>query len=83
MTDFIDIDDKRYSEALKKIKNPPQKLYYKGDISLLNTICFSIVGSRDLTDYGRYIEKKFVRHIASRDVTIVSRLSNRGRWCCT
>lgn len=63
---------------LKNIKNPPLKLYYEGDIDLLNSLCFSVVGSRDLTDYGRRIEKKIVRDLCLRGITIVSR---NGNWC--
>lgn len=75
MTDFIDFDDEKYSENLRKIKNPPKRLYYKGDINLLNTPCFSVVGSRELTDYGQHVEKRFVNHIALRGITIVSGLA--------
>lgn len=78
LTNYIDIDDEKYPESLRKIKNPPQKLYYKGDINLLNTKCFSVVGSRDLTDYGRHIEKLFVNRIARTRTTIVSRISYRS-----
>lgn len=39
---------------------------------MLNSLCFSVVGSRDLTPYGKRIEKKFVRELALRGITIVS-----------
>lgn len=35
-----------YPEMLRDIDEPPVLLYCKGDVSLLNTDCFSIVGSR-------------------------------------
>lgn len=37
---------KNYPEDLKQIPNPPLVLYCKGNLSLLNTRCFAIVGSR-------------------------------------
>lgn len=73
MTDFIEWKDEEFPACLKNIKNPPKRLYYKGDIRLLKSLCFSVVGSRDLTNYGRRIEKKFVRDLALRGITIVSR----------
>ena len=39
---------------------------------MLNSLCFSVVGSRDLTPYGKRIEKKFVKELALRGITIVS-----------
>ena len=37
---------KDYPQSLKRIDTPPIVLYCKGNLSLLNTACFSIVGSR-------------------------------------
>lgn len=33
----IDIENPRYPEQLKNIKNPPKKIYAKGNIELLKT----------------------------------------------
>ena len=33
----IDIENPRYPEQLKDIKNPPKKIYAKGNIELLKT----------------------------------------------
>ena len=33
----IDIENPRYPEQLKNIKNPPKKIYKKGNIELLKT----------------------------------------------
>lgn len=57
---------------MKCIKDSPRKLYYEGNIELLNTLCFSVVGSRDLTNYGKRIERKFVKDLCLRGITIVS-----------
>ena len=75
MTKFIDVTDDKYPQSLKEIRNPPKRLYYKGDINLLNSLCFSVVGSRNLTDYGRYVEKNFVNYLAYMNITIVSGLA--------
>lgn len=75
----IDINSKYYPESLKKIKNPPSKLFYKGNLDLLNEPSIAIVGSRNLTDYGRKVEKKFVKDIALRDIVTVSGMAIRSR----
>ena len=72
MIKCINLEDNIFPENLKCIKNPPTKLFYEGDINLLNSLCFSVVGSRDLTNYGRRIEKKFVKELSLRGITIVS-----------
>lgn len=69
---YIDFDDDKYPDSLRDIKNPPQRLYYKGNIDLLNYDSIAIIGSRDITEYGKNIERKFVKDIALRDIVIVS-----------
>ena len=39
---IIDYNSNFYPSSLKKIKNPPKKLYAIGNVNLLNTTCFSI-----------------------------------------
>ena len=73
---FIEIEDKKYPDDLRKIKKPPKRLFYRGDINLLNTNCFAVVGSRSFTEYGKYVEKKIVKVLVNAGLTIVS------RTCC-
>ena len=69
----VDIKNKKYPKALKEIKNPPKRLYYRGnwDEDIFEN-CLAVVGSRRMTSYGRRIAEKMVRDIASSGVTIVS-----------
>ena len=69
----VDIKNKKYPKALKEIKNPPKRLYYRGnwDEDIFEN-CLAVVGSRRMTSYGRRITEKMVRDIASAGVTIVS-----------
>ena len=69
---FICIDDNEYPEILRKIKNPPNKLFYKGNINLLNEQGISIVGTRHVTEYGKKMTRKFSKEIASRDIVVIS-----------
>lgn len=72
---IIQITDNEYPKRLLEIKNPPEKLYVKGNIDLLNNNSIAIVGSRKCTDYGIKYTKKFAKEIANNNVTIVSGLA--------
>lgn len=74
----ITINDKKYPELLRGLKNDaPKKLYYKGDWeeskkSRVFENCLAVVGSRRMTTYGRQITQKLISEIAGFGVTIVS-----------
>lgn len=67
---------KNYPQQFLNYPDKPLILYYKGDISLLNTICVGIVGTRKPTIYGRQVTEKFAKTLASSGVTIVSGLAD-------
>ena len=77
----ITLQSKRYPKLLKEIgKDAPKRLYYKG-IWPLDTVrnkddifenCLAVVGSRQMTTYGRQVVEKIVGEIAAAGVTIVS-----------
>lgn len=78
----INIKDKGYSKLLKEIKNPPEVLYYKGEIlpragsrGLLNENCFAIVGTRRFSSYGKQIALEIASDLAEAGLTIVSGLA--------
>lgn len=50
---YITICDEDYPEVLKKLRYPPWVLFYAGNIELLKEPMMTIVGSRNLTDYGK------------------------------
>lgn len=73
MERVIDIKDKEYPKLLKKINDPPKKLYYKGIWSSeIFENCLAVVGSRRMTTYGRQAVNRIVSEIAAAGVTIVS-----------
>lgn len=49
----ITILDEDYPASLKALRYPPWVLFYEGNISLLKRPMITIVGSRNLCDYGR------------------------------
>ncbi len=65
-----------YSKLLKEIDTPPLVLYAKGDISLLNSTCVAVVGTRRASRYGKEVTEKFSYNMASAGVTIVSGLAD-------
>ena len=67
----ITIEDKNYPQLLKKIKNPPKKLYYLGEIFPKEN-CFAIVGTRRCSNYGKEIAYKIASELAQENLTIVS-----------
>jgi DNA processing protein len=73
MKNKIYLNNDKYPGLLKQIgKEAPKQLYYKGNISLLDSDCLAVVGSRKMTTYGRQVTEKLVGQIASSGVTIVS-----------
>ena len=69
---ILKISDALYPPLLREIKNPPQLLYCAGDLSLLKTRCVAVVGSRQITAYGRRIAAKVAGRLAACGVTVVS-----------
>ncbi len=64
-----------YPPLLKEIGQVPEKLFFRGDVSVLEKICISVVGTRFNTDYGEFVTEKIIEELAIMDVTIVSGLA--------
>lgn len=65
--------DEDYPRKLLNIDNPPAVLYYKGNISRINSrALFSIVGTRNPSDYSRRAAKAVARSLAECGFDIVS-----------
>ncbi|OGM98519.1 MAG: DNA protecting protein DprA [Candidatus Yanofskybacteria bacterium RIFCSPLOWO2_01_FULL_41_34] len=71
----IALDNKIYPKLLAQISDPPKILYSRGNISLLNSSCFAVVGTRKLTNYGKETAQQIVRGLANDGFTIVSGLA--------
>jgi len=69
---IIDINSTDFPDTLRCIPNPPQKLYCEGNIELLKSNCFAIVGSRHCTDYGKKVTLEFSEKLSLAGLTIVS-----------
>jgi DNA processing protein len=74
MNNVITIKDKNYPKLLKEIgKEAPKQLYYKGqwDESIFEN-CLAVVGSRQMTSYGKRAVEQIVTEVAAAGITIVS-----------
>lgn len=73
MACFIERSDELYPALLKKIPKPPLILYYKGSYTMsLFERCIAVVGSRNVSIYGKKVIKKIVNELVSVGITIVS-----------
>ena len=71
------INEEKYPALLREIKEPPETLYYVGDLNLSNKICAAIVGSRRTTEYGRWAAGALARTIAVAGGVVVSGMAAR------
>ena len=68
--------DERYPKRLKEIENPPAALYSIGKFKDLNSSpCVGIVGTRNMTDYGKRVTEKFAYELSKNGIIVVSGLA--------
>jgi DNA processing protein len=72
VTTFFDDD---YPKKLRNINGAPYVLYYKGNLSCLDSLSIAVVGSRKATGYGLWAAEKFTRELSRLGVTIISGLA--------
>lgn len=67
--------DKDYPKRLQHCHDSPMMLYYKGNADLNASKAVGIVGTRNITDYGRYVAEKLIEELVPDNVMIVSGLA--------
>ena len=65
-----------YPSVFFNYLDKPIILYCKGNLSLLNSVCVGIVGTRKPTIYGKQVTEKFSKSLAANDITVVSGLAD-------
>lgn len=70
---FIEDDD--YPKILREIGDPPVFLSYRGDLALLRQPLIGVVGTRDMSPYGRRIVGTFVPALVRAGAVTVSGLA--------
>lgn len=73
---IITLDDDEYPPLLRGIENPPIVLFCAGDLSGLDsTVTLSVVGARNVSDYGVEVTHRIVEPLAALDIAIISGLA--------
>lgn len=75
------INEENYPQQLKGIKDPPEYLYYVGDIHIANECCVAIVGSRSATEYGRWAAYHLGKRVAESQLAVVSGMAKGIDTC--
>ena len=70
--EIITLEDKKYSDQLRRISNPPKQLYCEGNVELLNSNIISIIGSRACSLNGIKLTEKFTKELVYQGITIAS-----------
>jgi DNA processing protein len=72
----IFVDDPHYPQLLKEIPDKPLFLFALGNLDALaaRKIAVAVVGTRKMTEYGRFVTTKIVEELCDIDVTVVSGL---------
>ncbi|MDO4176231.1 MAG: DNA-processing protein DprA [Bacillota bacterium] len=69
---MISLGEAGYPSRLAEIKNPPNQLYYIGNLKMLEQPCAAVIGSRTTTTYGRNTGTAIAKRLAEHGVTVVS-----------
>jgi DNA processing protein len=69
------LGDDDYPKLLKEIYDPPALLFYKGTIDDKHDFCLAIVGTRNLSSYGKLALEKIMDGLCPSQLTIISGLA--------
>ncbi len=64
-----------YPSRLKHYPESPTILYYKGTIDLNHPRTLAVVGTRNMTEYGRTLTEKLIQGLKNADVLVISGLA--------
>lgn len=67
--------DQDYPKRLQHCHDSPMMLYYKGAADLNVSKVVGVVGTRNVTDYGRYAAEKIIEDLSSDNMLIISGLA--------
>ncbi len=73
--DLFSIEDERYPQALKNIADPPVFLSAIGNLEALSHPMIGVVGTREMSGYGKRVVEAFVPPLARAGLTTVSGLA--------
>ena len=67
--------DQQYPKRLQHCHDSPMMIYYKGNADLNMAKVVGVVGTRNISDYGRYITERVIEDLSVDNVLIVSGLA--------
>ena len=67
---YITIYDSEYPDSLRKLRFPPWVCFICGDISLLRKPMLTIIGSRQMNSYAKWLVEESVGHLKERFVLV-------------
>ena len=67
--------DQDYPKRLQHCHDSPMMLYYKGNADLNAAKTIGVVGTRNITEYGKYATEKIIEDLSSDNVLIISGLA--------
>ncbi len=73
---FLMLTDEEYPAMLYEIGDAPPFLYLQGDIRILDQTCIGLVGTREMSAYGRRVAEEFVDPLVRAGVVTVSGLAH-------
>ncbi|MBR3621749.1 MAG: DNA-processing protein DprA, partial [Selenomonadaceae bacterium] len=68
----VSIKDETYPYPLKQIHDAPAMLFYKGELPKDDELCIAMVGSRNITPYGKQAADMIAQDLARAGVVVVS-----------
>ncbi|MDR1917719.1 MAG: DNA-protecting protein DprA [Christensenellaceae bacterium] len=71
-TVIIKINDPNYPKRLLDLPQPPEQLYCRGRLELLNRPAVAIVGTRDCTRYGVAVAKEIAEKCVANGIVVIS-----------
>ena len=72
---LVDRGGDAFPPLLEEIPDPPELLYVRGDLAVVDQLAVAIVGSRRCTTYGRRVAERLAGGLARAGLTIVSGLA--------
>lgn len=72
---IVSIEDDEYPRLLKETADPPVFLSYRGDLSVLAHPCVAVVGTREMSEYGRRVAEWITPPLVHAGCTTVSGLA--------
>lgn len=68
----IEFNDEEFPESLRNLKKTPNRLYFQGNINILNQNGIAVIGTRECSEYGRRWCEKFVKELLEYDLVVIS-----------